>query len=102
MSAYIKMLQIEAEQAHAAAVQSRDPLATIKQRISAWHSSLPPVSRSRRFAMREIMTCVGAAQQEIGPALIEMGWRHCRHHTTVANVRYWTPPGVMEAVRRGG
>jgi hypothetical protein len=102
MSAYIKSLERDVAQAQAAAAQARDPLATLKQRIGAWQTSLPPVSRNRRFAMREIMAGVGAAQQEIGPALIELGWSHCRHHTTVANVRYWTPPGVMEPRRRNG
>lgn len=99
MSAYTKRLLRDLERAEAAAVLARDPLAALKQRITEWHSSLPPVSRNRRFAMREIIAGVGAAPQAIGPALIEMGWQHCRHHTTVANRRYWTPD-VEEPRRR--
>lgn len=102
MSAYITKLMRDAEQARAAA-QPNDPLAPLKQRIDEWHSSLPAVSRARRFHMQEIVAGVGVAPRMLGPALSAAGWARSRHHSTRdTNARYWLPPGATEPHRRNG
>jgi len=90
MSAYIAKLMREVEQARACA-EARP--SSLRQRLDAWHSSLPPVSRRRAFAMSELEAALGVAGRFLSATLLEAGWtRKRRWQGTAHYYRYWLPP----------
>jgi hypothetical protein len=66
---------------------------SLRARFSRWHSSLPPVSRDRRFAMSELEVALKTQGKYISPVLLELGWRRKRIWSTTGQYhRYWEPP----------
>ncbi len=92
MSLYIKALQqAVAQQAEAKAAAT--PNSKLRQRLDAWHRSLPLASRDRPFAMSELEKALGVAGRFLSAALIEAGWtRKRRWQGTAHYYRYWLPP----------
>ena len=91
MSAYITKLRRENEQPRSA-VETKS--STLRQRLEVWHSSLPPVSRNRAFAISELEQAMGMAGRLLSATIIEAGWtRKRRWQGTAHYFRYWVPPG---------
>ena len=83
---YMKTL-IEARRA-----QPSQP-SSLRDRFERWYSSLPPVSRDRRFSMSEFETALKTQGKYISPVLLELGWRRKRVWSTTGQYhRYWEPP----------
>jgi hypothetical protein len=90
MSLYIALLQRDAERARVAAEPKPSSL---RQRLEAWHSSLPPASRNRPFAMVELEQATGVAGRFLSATLIQAGWtRKRRWQGTAHYYRFWLPP----------
>jgi hypothetical protein len=86
---YAKTLT-EARQAQRA--QPSQP-SSLRDRVSRWHSSLPAVSRDRRFSMSEFEKALKTQGKYISPVLLELGWRRKRIWSTTGQYhRYWEPP----------
>ncbi len=94
MSLYIKTLQ-QAVAREAEAKAAAPPNAKLRQRLNAWHGSLPLASRNRPFAMSELEKALGVAGRFLSATLIEAGWTRKRQwQGTTHYYRYWLPPGV--------
>jgi hypothetical protein len=97
-SLYIKELMRGVEQAGAAAEAKPSSL---RQRLEAWHSSLPLASRNRPFAMVELEQATGVAGRFLSATLIQAGWtRKRRWQGTAHYYRFWLPPTGVAAQAR--
>ena len=66
---------------------------SLRERFERWYSSLPPVSRDRRFSMSEIEAGLKTQGKYISPVLLGLGWRRKRMWSTTGQYhRYWEPP----------
>jgi hypothetical protein len=66
---------------------------SLRQRCERWHSTVPEVSRSRRFSMSEIEAALETQGRYISPVLLELGWKRKRVWSTTGQYhRYWQPP----------
>ena len=66
---------------------------SLRDRFTSWHSSLPAVSRERRFSMAEFESALKTQGKYISPVLLELGWRRKRIWSTTGQYhRYWEPP----------
>jgi hypothetical protein len=66
---------------------------SLRDRFTSWHSSLPAVSRDRRFSMSEFEVALKTQGKYISPVLLELGWRRKRVWSTTGQYhRYWEPP----------
>ncbi len=93
VSLYIKTLQ-QAVARQAEAKGAAPPNLKLRQRLEAWHSSLPLASRNRPFAMSELEKALGVAGRFLSAVLIEAGWtRKRRWQGTAHYYRFWLPPG---------
>ena len=71
---YAAQLRKEAEARRA---QPSQP-SSLRDRLLSWYSSLPPVSRGRRFSMSEFETALKTQGRYISPVLLELRWRRKR------------------------
>jgi len=96
-SAYVAKLnrELEAERTEAHVAAAPD----LRQRFIDWYEALPPVSRSRPFAMEEIERALGSQGRYISKILIGLGWERRRRWSDVGPYsRYWLPPSLARSV----
>jgi len=87
MTAYIKSLE-----RLAVAGQRQNP-ANLHQRLSAWLTSLPPMTRDRPFSMQEFESALGTQGKYISAVLLNLGWQRKRKWANTGRYhRYWLPP----------
>lgn len=66
---------------------------SLRERFVSWYSSLPAVSRERRFAMSEFEKALKTQGKYISPVLLDLGWKRKRVWSTTGQYyRYWEPP----------
>jgi hypothetical protein len=86
---YAAQLRREAEARRA---QPSQP-SSLRDRFLGWHSSLPAVSRDRRFSMSEFESALKTQGRYISPVLLDLGWKRRRVWSTTGRYhRYWLPP----------
>lgn len=89
MSAYIKGLFGEIAGGECSERRS----ANLADRLQSWHRSLPPVARSRPYAMTELECALKVPGRLLSRALIDAGWtRKRRWDGSLHYYRYWVPP----------
>ena len=86
------ILNLQRRTAAAQSVPSRSQ--SLRDRFVEWHSSLPPVSRDRPFAMSEFEVALNTQGKYISPVLLELGWKRKRRWASGGGQynRYWKPP----------